>query len=890
MDNIVSISLLLEKVLSGLGTVLTRTSARHNRVVEADTSQEDNDSDIIVICPLSQRERDSAFHASPQVGTCSGRCGQERHNVTHIEAQSELCYDSVGLPEDKRRVVKFVDHSPAYTCVINSQPDDTFRQGMEAPLDFKEFLARPLELVSFDWTVGTAFSQTYSPWSAFLGNAQIANRINNFAGIRGKLHVKMMINGNGFHYGRILASYMPMLTHDIWVDDLHQTSNALDVITASQRPHVFLDPTTSTGGEMVLPFFYHKNALDLIESSNDLSGMGQLWLKSLNDLAHVNGSVGGVISITIMAWMEDVELVGPTSNNFTLISAQSEYAPDGLISKPATALADTAAALGAIPAIAPYARATEVAARSVATVSRNLGYSRPRILKDDTRVVPDYVGQIAPTDAADASVSLAIDSKQEVTHDPRVVGLGDTDELSIANICGRESYLTTFTWGEDATDPFNTTLWSCPICPTHMFNAIDNGVAANTLFQTPMCWVGSLFKQWTGPIKIRFQIVASAMHRGRLQIAWDAKSNTNPGASSRGTNTRYTTIVDISKERDFTIEVGWGSPKAYLNTTALGTNSLPVFTEAATPATFDVDTDNGVVAVRVLNSLSATSGTATTVSVNVFVSGPELAFRNPRNRSQLTYVAPASAVQDDGVSPDHTGDMEPEKSSEIEGMASDRANTHDLVYFGEHYDSLRTLMKRYSMYKVFLMTTALPTSPYLLQQVLPAMPLLRGTLNGTASLNNFCMVSYIAAVFKGWRGSLRHKFVPLFKKNNTLSDATMLVQRTDSIGFGFTNVAITTSPYQNAQASVNGGAHLTVVSQQPVISVEIPFYSAYRMQSTRDLDQDNYRSNLNLTTYAAGDGTNNAEIYMQALNASGEDFSLYFFAGIPRMWHTGGVP
>jgi hypothetical protein len=75
--------------------------------------------------------------------------------------------------------------------------------------------------------------------------------------MKANLKVKVVINGNGFQYGRMLVSYLPF---DVY-DNL-STNAALvrsDLVQASQQPHIFLNPTTSTGGEMKLPMFNYQN-------------------------------------------------------------------------------------------------------------------------------------------------------------------------------------------------------------------------------------------------------------------------------------------------------------------------------------------------------------------------------------------------------------------------------------------------------------------------------------------------------------------------------------------------------------------------------------------------------------------------------------------------------
>jgi hypothetical protein len=61
-----------------------------------------------------------------------------------------------------------------------------------------------------------------------------------------------------------------------------------DYVLLSQRPKIFLNPTTNEGGEMELPFFWTGNYLDVTE--RDWDRMGEITLSSLNPLRHASGN------------------------------------------------------------------------------------------------------------------------------------------------------------------------------------------------------------------------------------------------------------------------------------------------------------------------------------------------------------------------------------------------------------------------------------------------------------------------------------------------------------------------------------------------------------------------------------------------------------------------
>jgi hypothetical protein len=180
---------------------------------------------------------------------------------------------------------------------------DTPIGGSSQTLPLNEFMARPIKIDSFVWdqTVGP-FARTINPWLLFFNSPLIANRLAYYKRLRATLNVRFLITGNGFYYGRLIASYLPR-----HLDDQMTRRRALinpDLVEATQRPYVMLDPTTSSGGELVLPFLHPYETID-IPSLSDLTEMGEIDFFEMNDLKHANGVTDGV-TVTVFAWATDV--------------------------------------------------------------------------------------------------------------------------------------------------------------------------------------------------------------------------------------------------------------------------------------------------------------------------------------------------------------------------------------------------------------------------------------------------------------------------------------------------------------------------------------------------------------------------------------------------------
>eukprot|EP01084_Bolivina_argentea_P235709 396542_1 len=116
-----------------------------------------------------------------------------------------------------------------------------------------------------------------------------------------------------------------------------------------------------------------------------------------------------------------------------------------------------------MPGIGVYARATQMAASAVSGVASMFGYSRPVELAEIQPYKPVLIGNMANTNVPDTSNKLTLDVKQELTVDPRVMGLGSADEMTIKSIAQRESYLTTFAW--NVADSSESLLWNTEVSP-----------------------------------------------------------------------------------------------------------------------------------------------------------------------------------------------------------------------------------------------------------------------------------------------------------------------------------------------------------------------------------------------------------------------------------------
>lgn len=836
--------------------------------------------------------------------------------------------------------VHFVDGDTPWSYDISSSPDATTQLAGFSDAALGSFLGRPIKIKEFRWTPeSTRLFEVFNPWTEFFSNPDVLQKINRYRNLRCNLRMKMLINGNSFYYGRALVSYNPYLVRDKVT--LNRAFFEQDLVGASQKPHFMLDPTTSQGGEMLLPFLWPQNFLDITQN-NWTQNMGRVTIHDFDILRHANGGTDP-ITVTVFVWAEDVVLSVPTT-----VQAQSgtadreldqfgfptyieqaggmkkkgpmkkvdntrtndEFVKDGLISKPASAVANAANAFSMIPVIAPYAKATSMVATRIGQVAKIFGYSRPQVLEDTKPYVPRYMGNLSNTDTSESLVKLSLDSKNELTIDTRVMGLGGEDELAISAIAQRPSFWQQFNWPESATT--DTLLASILVTPALVRTLSD--APATEIHPTALAFASYPFEAWQGSIKFRFNVVCSEYHRGRLRIVYNPRSN-NSGPVAY--NQVYSTIIDISEDRDFEYEVKWADIRAW--------NFLPGADAASQLLTFSTVAgvtagdafDNGSLSVYVVNELATPSTYDAVVKVQVWVSGGEdIAFAVPtvNGLKKISYFRQQSAIAPYIAQSEEAPDVlamstdesnAPDCSNEIQTFGSNADLLKDdnqyLVYQGERIVSFRDLLRRYH-YHTSYWPAEIGTGTRMVAFNITDFPYYRGwdpsgddlgvKSGGGVSPFAFCnttLLNYLTPAFVMRRGALRHKAM-LIDKNIAGHSGSFGVGRHSFVGInnGVSfhpldgNIGDRRKEMLETLRSSLGGTAVTPAFNNPCLEYETPFYTVgQRFVPARD-------HNFNVGTHLGHQLTTEVRAGDIALTmridkyvSTAEDFQLGLFIGAP---------
>jgi hypothetical protein len=515
---------------------------------------------------------------------------------------------------------------------------------------------------------------------------------------------------------------------------------------------------------------------------------------------------------------------------------------------------------------------------------------------------------------------MTVDDKQELTIDPRISGLNGLDAMNIKEIAKRESYLTTFNWNI-GTSP-ETLLWNARIDPCTW--AENSGPP--TSYHFPACAMAAMpFKYWTGSMRFRFQIVCSAFHKGRIKIVYDPNH-----FSSNEYNTNYLNVIDIADKTDFTVEIANGQDRTLLSRAQPGTTSVTQM-YSSTPYTSNEDFGNGVIGVYVVNELTTPNSTIdNNIEINVFVSmGDDFEVFVPDDYFQFfTFKPPVEGglraqsgmeMQGGTIVSESQNTEEPSAPQQENAMTLGPtiSNTADInkVFTGESITSFRTLLKRYNLWSCLPMADTEATSIY---GRFSMFPFLRGAVGGAVERTtggiayNYCntvLLHWVTLAYSGWRGSIRYKWLPrgsfstdwrpsLYVQRHPVGETEYSLDYGDpptytnskKAGQGIMptlnlgNSSSVNKPFTGTKGQVYQSGFLN-----PAIEFECPYYSPFRFTPGKEenhtgLNIFNEGFDYFLETNAGLESCWDIHV------AAGEDFQVYFFTGLPRMYFEPTIP
>jgi len=497
---------------------------------------------------------------------------------------------------------------------------------------------------------------------------------------------------------------------------------------------------------------------------------------------------------------------------------------------------------------------------------------------------------------------VLLDPKGEISVDPRIVcSHTGEDEMSIANIVQKDSFLTSVIWATN--DAPDTLLFSAAVNPR--MHVKETGPGGYIIGSTPMAHITEMFKEWRGDIIFTFRFICSQYHRGRVRIHWDP---VNCATTTDVSNTTLTKIVDIGETTEVEFRVPYVQHRSWIQCGVLNDSSKHSVTGLITPT---LHFDNGSLVVRVLNNLSAPIDVAS-VTMMVFVRGAEnLEFANPR---EISYRY--SPFEPQGLIEDAEEDTQ-QKSTPL----TDRY----LINYGEAIPSLRLLLQRASLYQDCSLATLYNQSStpklqkfLMLQTRFPCHPgydqkapyTAKGVVTPlTTYYYNYCMYTPLAwctQMYVAQRGAIQWHYQLVDRANRTAnfsvirsshiittSSVYLIGGYADIVDGALSGPATYAKNFRNQNPYSPGGIVMTDTGVNPSISIEMPMMTPTRFNITGPQNLINgssfdysYIDTYDITSDLTSDTSLNGQVYIRKLVNAGTDFSLTFFLCTPQLYFS----
>lgn len=771
--------------------------------------------------------------------------------------------------EEQEATIEFIDQKSGDMATLMASKRVVFDKSDDDG-SLTKFLGRPLLINSYLAQLADTFGTTHTinPWNAFCTNALNEYKLNNYAFLRGNLHLKFVISGTNFIYGceGVFYAHMqdsPVNSSTAYGNSAYTGANGQHTAQLSQLPHIYMTPHDSKGGELVIPFLYNRNWLTIPNGGTEFNYFGSLIYYRMVQFQSANGGTSSGITINTFAWLEDVELSGPTTTlafqSKRTTTKKDEYGMNGTVSGPASAVAALSSWFTDIPVIGPFATATQQGAKAIAAGAAALGYTNEPEISSIHSFRPVVNPPLASSEISFPIEKLTIDPKNELTIDNGSIGGPRIDELNMKYLLTKEAYLGNITWAQTSAE--GTGLGSFTINPG-TFIQVDtstyNSTYAYAVYPLPIAYFSQLFQFWRGDIILRFKVIASQYHKGRLRIIFDPSGHGGTTVvNTDSLNAVYSEIIDIGAETDVEVRIPymqaaeWSLIQPFQSSPNYTLGSIGGFNHL-------VPYTNGTVVLRVMNELTApVAGATATIMVfaraaeNFELNGPATQWDTGNYNYSLFTPQSMEVIEKREILFSKPSVPKPERY---------------LTNFGEGYVSLRQVLRRFTTVGVdTLSLTAAKLN--VCSKTITRFPSSYGwDPNGNNSAHtqlsvgtanfSYCKLTpltWVMSCFLGVRGSVNWLFTEATASaQGAYVSNDIRVTRAPSTSGGATSIEVTAyssgtisvwANYYDVIISDSSGASFTDTRVQPTAAVCLPNYNNYFFSGT----QRGYATNPALT-------------------------------------------
>lgn len=559
------------------------------------------------------------------------------------------------------------------------------------PHSVRGFLQRPLEMQNFDWTLasgwGTQLGQSVDLPADWLKVKMIREKLSGFLYLRCNFKVRVQVNAQPFHAGRLLIVYIPAKTQQSVNPTNEQHFGGLTGYRC-----VNLDLSDATSAEIKIPFGANISHLDLVKAIgllgtvkifvySQLTGssdvQGTVWLSAEDVEVQMATGLEPAVRAQVHMASEDpfrnfpgpkenetdkefrqrvVEFSGIKEKIDTEAIQEKEKKRPGIIERVSGSIGNIGSALGWVPVVGTFAAGIGFAAKAVSGIAGLFGWSKPNDIRTTTPFQPVFQRNFANYDGDSKSKVLALDSENKVCF-PSDVFQTDEDEMGIYSIIRNPVFTDRFNMKTEQVP--NQVIWKWPVSPAScgkgkmIIGDFERSIKLNTY----LSYLSEMFGAWRGAINYHFKIVKTRFHTGRIRVSFIPSMYEDTPLENLDVNKIYSKVYDIREitSFDFTVPFVFHQPW----------NSLVLMDELELKLSETFPT--GLVIVEVLNSLRAPSTVANSIEFLVETSGgTDFQFAYPAVDDNYVVVPSTDVISLKHSS--HTSD--PESTPRLEKLKS----------------------------------------------------------------------------------------------------------------------------------------------------------------------------------------------------------------------------
>lgn len=617
---------------------------------------------------------------------------------------------------------QFIDSkSSSETTLVNYKTPDMKSFLPSIDQDIRSFLGRPHLVLDGSVTAATPIGlvATVNPASFLFTDPLLNSKMKGVFAVRYTTLVTLKINSTRFQAGALMLCYVPT-GGSINLTTI-RTISLTNRVQYSQTMNVKANFAYDSSVSLRVPYISDRYCHEYISNPNGNPGVIDLYLYA--PLNFLTGSSS--VPYTVFISYHDVEFFGNTIPQSGFATSKkkrqrtqavdvgsNEMFSERPISTATKFISDVSDKLTAVPLLSSIAGPVHWISDAVSKAAYLWGYSRPRIIEKPSRMSLLENPNMCNSDSSVLTQPIGLSLISCIEKVTNFAG-HDEDEMSIDFLKRRWSFYESFNWSTSSPD--GTILYATPVKPNNYFvNSTTS--AANVL--TPICFITSLAKKWTGGIEFRIELFKTTFHSGRLAFIYIPNNGAAVTPTLANLEYAFKIIVDITDYNIIEISVPYMSTNTWLPTEPVGST-------------------NGNFYIMALDSLVAPADVPSSISVLVSVRGaPDFAIAQP------SQAIPAVAVAQSGLGKDETLQL---NIGDIAPSGNDFSKNSQCI--GETFLSLKNLISVYRFCGVTFSMNEV-TSVSLVPHAF--------SYKGTTGYNNFerDILSPIAMCYALYRGGI----------------------------------------------------------------------------------------------------------------------------------------